>query len=144
MARQKSRKLENAFIGLAIVIGAIAWIISTVVKAVGTVFPVVVVVLLIAGAIWFRHAQRQKRIEYLLDKYGDQSIVQGIMNRKFWQGQTAEQLKDSIGSPLSIDNKVMATRKRQVWKYRQTGRNRYALRITLDNDIVIGWDQKHQ
>jgi hypothetical protein len=91
---------------------------------------------------FFKYAQRQKRLQYLRLKYGDESVVQRIMRRTFWEGQTAEQLRDSIGPPLSIDNKVMATRKRQVWKYNRTGRNRYALRITLDNGVVIGWDQK--
>ena len=29
------------------------------------------------------------------------------------------------------------TRKREVWKYKPTGRNRYGLRITLDNNVVV-------
>jgi hypothetical protein len=105
--------------------------------------PLIVLVILIAGVVWFSYYRRQKRIKYLMDKYGDEAIVQRILGGNFWQGQTAQQLLDSIGSPLSIDRKSMATRKREVWKYNRKGKNRYGLRITLDNDVVSGWDYKN-
>lgn len=47
---------------------------------------------------------------------------------------------DSLGRPLDIDQKVLKTK--EVWKYNQTGKGRYALRITLENGEVVGWDQK--
>lgn len=37
----------------------------------------------------------------------------------------------------------MATRTREIWKYGQTGHNRYGLRITLDDEVVTGWDRKN-
>lgn len=61
---------------------------------------------------------------------------------RYWHGQTAEQLVDSIGSPLGVDKKLLKTMKQEVWKYNSRGINRYGLRITLDNDIVSGWDHK--
>jgi len=64
------------------------------------------------------------------------------MRHTFWQGQTSDQLLESLGSPKDVDKKLLATRKREVWKYNRRGVNRYGLRITLDNDIVAGWDQK--
>jgi hypothetical protein len=51
-------------------------------------------------------------------------------------------LTDSLGNPPNVDRKLMATRKREVWKYNPIGRGRYALRVTLDNDVVIQIDQK--
>jgi hypothetical protein len=69
-------------------------------------------------------------------------VVEGIMAKTFWQGQTSEQLLDSLGEPLAIDNKVLKTKKKEVWKYDTIARNRYGLKITLENDIVMGWDQK--
>jgi hypothetical protein len=142
MARRKNSKLESAFISLAVVIGGIGWIIGKVLDTVGAVFPIVVIGLIIAGVVWFKHSQKQKRIEHLLDKYGDEAVVDRIMRRIPWQGETAQQLIDSLGNPLNVDRKLMATRKREVWKYQQTGRGRYALRLTLDNDVVIEIDQK--
>jgi hypothetical protein len=98
---------------------------------------------IIGGIAWYRHFKRKQRTEFLLDKYGDMEVVQRILRGHMWQGQTSEQLLDSVGSPLNIDRKVMASRRREVWKYNSRGRNRYGLRITLDNDIVIGWDRKN-
>uniref|UniRef100_UPI002B051A6F DUF2845 domain-containing protein n=1 Tax=Providencia alcalifaciens TaxID=126385 RepID=UPI002B051A6F len=80
--------------------------------------------------------------EYLLHKYGDETVVNMIMNRTFWIGQTSEQLLDSLGRPLDISSKVMKTRYREIWKYNKTGSNRYGLRITLDDGCVQGWDKK--
>jgi len=64
------------------------------------------------------------------------------MNHRFWIGQTSDQLVESIGIPHSMDNKMLKTKKREIWKYYHRGANRFGLRITLDEDSVTGWDQK--
>ncbi len=92
--------------------------------------------------MYYNILQKKRRMAYLIEKYGDETIVQHILQKHFWHGQTDQQLLDSLGNPLSVDRKSMATRRREVWKYNSRGRNRYALRITLDDGIVIGWDQK--
>jgi hypothetical protein len=78
----------------------------------------------------------------LTKKYKDVEIVNKLMDGYFWENQTAEQLIDSIGKPADIDVKVLKTKKKEVWKYNHKGGNRYGLRITLDNDTVVGWEQK--
>jgi len=78
-----------------------------------------------------------------MEKYQDDEIVQSIMNRSFWQGQTSEQLRDSLGNPVDIDEKILKTKKKEIWKYNPQGGNRFGLRITLDDDVVIGWEQKN-
>ena len=100
-------------------------------------FIIFIVVLVINNRI-----KEKKRREYLLRKYGDAEVVAKILNGYFWQGQTANQLLDSLGRPLDIDKKVFKTKRKEVWKYNSRGRNRYGLRITLENDIVVGWDNK--
>lgn len=65
-----------------------------------------------------------------------------IYNHRYWQGQTAEQLVDSLWKPRGVDKKLLKTMKREVWKYDPRGVNRYGLSISLDNDIVSGWDHK--
>lgn len=142
MARRKSNNMESAFVAFVVVVAIVAWSVSKVLDTVGPIVLILAIVLGIAAVVWFKHVQRQKRIQLLLGKYGDQEIVDRIMRGGLWQGQTAQQLVDSLGSPLNIDRKIMATRKREIWKYAQTGRGRYALRITLDNDVVIEIDQK--
>lgn len=82
------------------------------------------------------------RAESIRRKYGNTEIAAKIINQTVWTGETAEQLRDSLGPPADIDQKVLKTKKKEVWKYQETGYNRYALRITLDNDAVVGWDEK--
>lgn len=82
-----------------------------------------------------------KRMRVTL-KYKDEDLVDALLNETFWQGQTAEQLRDSLGEPLDIDQKVLKTKVKEVWKYEQTGKNRFGLKITLDDGVVVGWDQK--
>ena len=142
VARRKN-KIETAVWGLLILIAAVGWVISKLLDTVGIVMPLLVILLAFAAIISHKAIRRKRRIQFLLDKYGNEEIVQRIMNQHFWQGQTAAQLLDSIGNPMGIDRKAMATRKREVWKYNSIGKNRYGLRITLDDDVVIGWDQKN-
>lgn len=90
-------------------------------------------------------ARRQEQLAKkarLLEKYGDVAIVERIMSGTVWQGQSADQVRDSIGSPVDVDERVMKTKRREVWKYHHQGGNRYGLRITLEHDLVVGWEEK--
>lgn len=77
-----------------------------------------------------------------MKKYGNAALVDKIMSKMFWQGQSEDQLIESLGKPLDIDQRVLKTKTKEVWKYNKTGKGRYALRITLENGYVVGWDQK--
>ncbi|WP_298017832.1 DUF2845 domain-containing protein [uncultured Castellaniella sp.] len=105
-----------------------------------------VIALVVVVWIWASSALKKKRLAerraYLMSKYHDPRIVDRIMSRTMWQGQTEEQLTDALGGPVDIDQKVMKNKVRETWKYRQQGANRFGLRITLENGIVVGWDQK--
>lgn len=82
------------------------------------------------------------RTDYLSEKYADQSIVQAILDQKIWEGMTAAHLFDSAGEPETIDQKYMKNKSREIWKYHHEGGNRFLLRVTLENGIVVGWDAK--
>ncbi|MCA9405350.1 MAG: DUF2845 domain-containing protein [Candidatus Omnitrophica bacterium] len=97
---------------------------------------------IVGVVIWIRAEEKKSRRKMLLNKYQDNQLVEKIMTRSFWVGQTEEQLMDSLGKPSAIDNKLLKTKKKEVWKYSPQGANRYGLRITLENDEVVGWDQK--
>lgn len=96
------------------------------------------IVLVIIVAVLLLLARRLR----LTMKYKNESLVESLLDETFWQGQTAEQLRDSLGEPLDIDQKVLKTKVKEVWKYQQTSKNRYALKITLDDGVVVSWDQK--
>lgn len=96
------------------------------------------IVLIIFIALSIMLAKRMR----LTMKYKDEALVQDLLDEMFWQGQTAEQLRDALGEPLDIDQRVLKTKVKEVWKYEQTGKNRYGLKITLDDGVVVSWDQK--
>lgn len=78
----------------------------------------------------------------LLEKYDDPAIVDLILRGGVWVGQSADQLRDSLGRPVDVDQKVLKTKIKETWKYNQTGKNRFALRVTLEQGRVVGWDDK--
>jgi hypothetical protein len=134
--------------GLLIVVG-ILWAVGTAIANALKSPDGWVLIAIVAGVIVLiivqKAAAKKKRLEYLqylMGKYGDATIVDHICNHLFWQGQTAEQLIDSLGPPHGVDKKLLKSINREVWKYNPRGVNRYGLRITLDNYIVTTWDQK--
>ncbi|MGA8087666.1 MAG: hypothetical protein WCA10_10190 [Terracidiphilus sp.] len=139
MARRKG---QNSAFGILILLAVIVWAFLAIRDSVGFVFPIAVIVGIIVLIVLHSKQKQKKRIEFLTSKYGDPTIVDHIFNHRYWQGQTAEQLMDSLGNPHGVDRKLLKTLKREVWKYNPRGVNRYALRITLDNDVVSNWDHK--
>jgi len=140
MARRSSSAQAGLFV-LAIVIGLPVYLTMKVIDVTGWVFPVVVVVVIIGLVMANRANKRRKRIEALRRKYPEE-IVQRILGGQIWQGQTEEQLIDAIGSPAEVDTKVLKTMHREIWKYGRISAKRFRLRITVENGMVAGWDQK--
>ncbi|WP_433965987.1 hypothetical protein [Tunturiibacter gelidiferens] len=141
MARKT--QIEARGIALLILVGVPIWIISKLSDSVGSGALVAGVVGIVALITFYLIWKRAARLSYLRAKYQNEDVVQKIMRRNFWAGQTTEQLRDSLGNPPSKDDNLLKTRKREVWKYHPSGRNRYRLRITLDDDVVVAWDQKN-
>lgn len=102
----------------------------------------IVLVLVAALVVAARVALRKRRIGALLAKHGDPQVVDRIMKASIWVGQTTEQLTDAIGRPVDVDEKVLKTKTKEVWKYAPKGRNRYGLRVTVENGVVVGWDER--
>ena len=98
-----------------------------------------------------RAAERRKeaaaalsvRRQQLQEKYGNEAVVDRILRGDIWQGQSAGQLTDARGTPSAVDKSVLKTKKKEVWKYDPGARrDTYGLRVTLENDIVVGWDHR--
>jgi hypothetical protein len=138
---RRSSSAEASLLVLAIVIGLPVYLAMKVIDVTGWVLPVVVVVVIIGLVIASRANKRRKRLEVLRRKYPEE-IVQRILGGQIWQGQTEEQLIDAIGSPAEVDTKVLKTIQREIWKYGRISAKRFRLRITVENGMVTGWDQK--
>ena len=107
---------------------------------IGIVVAIIVVIIIAQGAAAAKAEEERKARIYA--KYGRTPLAEKLVDRTVWTGETAAELLDSLGDPLDIDQKVLKTKKKEIWKYNRTGTNRYGLKITLDNDLVVGWDQK--
>jgi hypothetical protein len=107
-----------------------------------TVFIVLAVVGVIVALVLLGRLSINRRRNSLLAKYGDPKLVDALMRGSIWQGQTAEQLVDSLGPPPGVDRKVYKNKTKETWKYGQTGRNRFRLRVTVENNEVVGWEQR--
>jgi hypothetical protein len=141
MAKRVTKNQALVFFVL-LVFAAIFAGIKSATDAVGPFIPLISLVAVIGAFVWYRSDQRKKRVARLRNKYRDEAIVERIVQRCFWKGQTAEQLVDSLGTPAGVDTKVFNNKSRAVWKYDRRGINRFGLRVTLDDSIVVGWDQK--
>ncbi len=99
----------------------------------------IAIAVVIVGLLVLLHVMKRQR---LMKKYGDKRIVDLIMRHTVWQGQTAEQVIDSMGRSEAVDRKVLKTKTKEVWKCQATGKNRYAVKVILEDDVVIGWEKK--
>jgi hypothetical protein len=88
------------------------------------------------------YSKKRKRYKYLLAKYKDEKLVARIVKGSVWQGQTREQLWDALGKPLDVDEKVLKSKTKETWKYKEIGKKRYAFRVFIENNEVVGWEQK--
>ncbi|MDD0980404.1 hypothetical protein [Pseudomonas shahriarae] len=145
MAKRAS-KAEQALYGWLFIIGLIVavpvYLFDKVNKSVGWQIPAAVIAALLVLAILMNSAKRRARLKCLRDRYHDESIVQNILARQIWVGQTAEQLTDSLGPPVATDHKFLKTKNRDIWKYHRNGVNRYGLRVTVEDGYVTAWDKK--
>ena len=146
------RRMTNAqasLMGFVILVAALIgigwWVIHSVVDSLGWLpficLGVVVIAALILGVV-LKNISKRQRHEFLCKKYQSKEVADQIVKRMFWQGQSAEQLMESLGRPLDVDVVVLKTKKKEIWKYNRTARNAFALKITLEDDIVVGWDQR--
>lgn len=138
----KMTKKQSEAIGILIIVALIIGVIVKFFETVGFIIPIIVIGACIGIYFFYQSSKKKKRLEYLKQKYIDDEIVNNLFKGVIWQGETAEQLINSIGNPVAVDNKLLKTKKKEVWKYDHQGANRYNLRITLENDIVVGWDKK--
>lgn len=114
------------------------------INAIGVFNFILLVVFFIAFIIWIYNRSASSERQYLINKYGNTDIFERIAKGSIWIGQTAEQLRDARGAPVDVDETVTREMISQVWKYQRRGQNRYAIRVFLENDIVVGWKTSNE
>jgi hypothetical protein len=163
MARR--RRAADALIGSLVLFGITVWLIKIFYKSLSSVLPagmslpaVITVSVTVASAFIAiqqyyqrrrtrrldsarREAVRQRGVA-LLDKYRDPIVANEIIAGGIWRDMTKEQLLDAWGHPAYVETKVMKTKVLETYKFGRVGANRFRRRVTLENDIVVGWEQQ--
>jgi hypothetical protein len=107
----------------------------------GIVFAAAVMALLGLWSLIYQAGQSKRedeRLRMVAEKYSGET-ANLIAQKMFWRGQTAEQLRDSLGPLEAIEVKLLKTRRQEIWKYDHYEANRYRTRVTLDEGIVTTW-----
>lgn len=89
-----------------------------------------------------RRRLADERYQFYLELYGDVDVVDRIIAKELWIGETTKQLEYSLGHPEDIERKVLKTKTKETWKYDRKGVNRYGTRVYVENGEVVGWENK--
>ena len=103
---------------------------------------ILIITLIVIAVIYIAHLTNKAKRKRLMYIYNDFALVERLMKGEFWQGQTTNQLTDSIGKPDDIGRQVLKSKTKETWKYQKKGNNRYGLKIFVEDGIVVGWEQK--
>lgn len=99
--------------------------------------------------VWYSvvKSQRRKRAhQAFVDELNAQyapSTVDRILCHEIWRGQTEKQLRYSRGEPDAVDQKILKTKTKEVWKYDEVRKGQFRVRVTLDNGRVVSWDERN-
>lgn len=88
-----------------------------------------------------KEEERLARLQQLVSRFGACN-AQRIVNGEIWLGATAEMLVESLGAPDDIAEQQTARKIKYTYKYHRIGKNRYRLRVKLEDNVVVGWEDK--
>ena len=75
-------------------------------------------------------------------RFENEAMVDTILEGRIARGMTAEMVREVWGDPEDLDETVTKTKVKQQMKYGQTGKNRYATRVYVEDGVVTGWEIK--
>jgi 4-hydroxybenzoate polyprenyltransferase len=82
-------KAEANGIALLIIIGLPIYLFLQIVESIGWPLLIFIILMFLGLIFWISKEQKKKRYAELLDKYHDEKLVQLILDRNFWLGQTS-------------------------------------------------------
>lgn len=136
-AMAKSTGNTSILNGCFMVVVAVYGILGLAALAHGSLFPVLLMgVLAWLVAKLYGKAARRRR---LVERFGE-AAAKAILEHRFWQGATRDMMIESLGSPVDVKESVYKTKVKHTYCYQPVAKNRYALRLYLEDGVVVGWD----
>jgi hypothetical protein len=124
-----------------VLVGAVMWAAVKADHLYAAVATLLVTVVVVAVALLFVLAIYKRRRGKLLAKYGDPVQVTRMMQRVLWLGESADQVRESLGAPASLGQKAR-NKAAETWKYEPARGRRVALRVFLEDGVVTGWQER--
>lgn len=84
----------------------------------------------------------KNKAKLLMVKNEDRIRAERLAKNTPQMGQKRSEILLILGEPSGIDTKVTKRCKIEVLKYQPYGYNRYKLKITLKDGVVIEWDKR--
>jgi hypothetical protein len=84
-------------------------------------------------------ALAEQRRSDLVARFGE-AHAEVILAHKVWVGATVEMVRESLGEPAAIAERVLKTKVKQTFKYWPLDRRRFALKVLIENGVVVSWD----
>lgn len=84
-------------------------------------------------------AWKAKRLAEADPSWGSE-VAERLVAKELWVGETEEQVIFSFGKPAAVDESVLKTKTKRVFKYAPQPRG-FGLKIRFDNGKVVGWDR---
>lgn len=87
----------------------------------------------------------EKRIELdriwrtLVEKF-DEETARRVLDSELRIGDSREVVEAIFGEPEDVSERVMKSKTRHVLKYGRLNARSFAMKITLEDDVVVGWD----
>ncbi|MDB4945096.1 MAG: hypothetical protein JWP97_4630 [Labilithrix sp.] len=90
----------------------------------------------------FAAEEQRKRLrwENLVARFGQETAGK-ITSQHLWVGATREMVIEAFGQPQEVSEKVFKSKTKRVLKYYAQGGDRFGLKITFDDDQVVGWER---
>lgn len=82
------------------------------------------------------------RRNYLMSVFKDIALVDRIMKRTYKIGDHQNVIVEILGNPEVIDEDLLKTKIKHVWKYYPIASNRYRLKLRFEDYCLMGWDDK--
>lgn len=107
-----------------------------------------------SARLWFlttleealKEAERRRKADWKAKRLAEadprwgSDVAERLVAKELWVGETEEQVLFSFGKPAAVEESVLKTKTKRVFKYDPQPRG-FGLKIRFDNGKVVGWDR---
>lgn len=139
-AKEPSRA-DLMLYGAVVAVGVPVFGIAALIEKYGLLYALLIVAGVLGLGAGYWQWLRLLRAARLRGKYPDAELARRLIAREIWEGQSAEELEDALGKPVSVDRHKRGGKHRETWNYLPY-KGRYRMRVTLEDGCVSTWHRR--